>query len=81
MDIVTAEMLAELDSWIQSGRIIVEPANAMYFGRIESRFPIAVNRIDWSKVGSVKEIVLRPSPDSVTILQMRKEIRGRLHEI
>jgi hypothetical protein len=44
------EFLAELAPWVSNGRISVEKGSESYFSLIESKYPIGVNRIDWSRI-------------------------------
>src|SRR5262249_24565263 len=42
------EMVREAKSWIESGTIKVERENDQYFALVESKYPVCVNRIEWS---------------------------------
>lgn len=42
------EMVRETKSWIETGAIKVERENNRYFALIESKYPVCVNRIEWS---------------------------------
>jgi hypothetical protein len=51
-DTVGHDLIEELGPWVSAGLIEVEPSNEAYFSLIEANYPISVNRLDWSKVGS-----------------------------
>lgn len=50
------QLVKEMVSWITSGAVTLEQSNDRWFRLLESRFPIGMNRIDWSFVDHIHKV-------------------------
>ncbi len=81
-DTVGQQLIEELEAWVSAGLIKVEASNEPYFSLIEGKYPISVNRLDWSKVGNHRVKRFRsPTAKQVECEALRErlgEFRGTL---
>ena len=56
VDAVGQEIIRDLNEWIVKDLIEVRLQNEEFFNLLEKKFPISVNRIDWSRVNPHREV-------------------------